>query len=136
MSWNQITLDVPDDLTDAVVGELSDDGVAGVWESAAAQPGRTRLILYFNHHSNLERVESRLGTIFDRLRLPLPAVSRSVVEECDWTGEWKKSYTSFPIGTIFSSFRVGKNPAALTIGCRFESIRGRHLEPELMRPLN
>ena len=33
MSWNQLTLDVPDELVDAIVGELSSDGVAGVWET-------------------------------------------------------------------------------------------------------
>ena len=101
MSWNQITLDVPDDLKDAVVGELSGDGVAGVWETDAPQPGLTRLVLYFNPRSNLESIENRLRTIFERSSLQKPVISRGIVEECDWTGEWKKSYTSFPIGDDF-----------------------------------
>jgi ribosomal protein L11 methyltransferase len=101
MSWNQLTLDVPDDLTDAVIGELSDDGVAGVWEIDIPEPGLTRLILYFGPRSNLERIEDQVRTVFDRASRKIPAISRSIVEERDWTGEWKKSYTSFPIGDDF-----------------------------------
>jgi len=101
MSWNQLTLDVPDDLKDAIVGELSFEGVSGVWEDGQPQPGHTRLVLYFSPRSNLETIESCLATIFARTGLQPPAISRSMVEECDWTEEWKKSYTSFPIGDDF-----------------------------------
>jgi ribosomal protein L11 methyltransferase len=101
MSWNQLTLDVPDDLIDAVVGELSGDGVAGVWESLAPEPGFTRLVLYFNFRSNLEQIETLVRSIFQRAERQNPLISRSTVEECDWTQEWKKSYTSFPIGNDF-----------------------------------
>jgi ribosomal protein L11 methyltransferase len=101
MSWNQLTLDVPDDLIDAIVGELSGDGVAGVWESLAPEPGVTRLILYFGLRSNLERVETLVRSIFQRAERQNPLISRATVEECDWTQEWKKSYTSFPIGGDF-----------------------------------
>src|SRR5687768_12503874 len=101
MSWNQLTLDVPDDLKDAIIGELSEDGVSGIWESGEPQPGHTRLILYFNARSDLENIEGRLCTIFARTGLQHPAFSRSMVEECDWTEEWKKSYTSFPIADDF-----------------------------------
>ncbi len=101
MSWNQITLDVPDDLKDAVVGELSEDGVAGVWETDGPGAGLTRLVLYFDLRSDLENVEKRVGAVFKRSNQPIPAMSRSLVEECDWTGEWKKSYTSFPVGDDF-----------------------------------
>jgi len=99
--WNQITLEVPDDLKDAVVGELSEDGVAGVWEDAGVTPGFTRLIAYFRHRSNLDRLESRILDVFVRTSFSAPNISRGVVEECDWTEEWKKSYTSFPIGNAF-----------------------------------
>ena len=95
MSWNQLTLDVPDDLKDAVVGELADEGVSGVWENGQ------QLVLYFSPRSNLETIETRLAAIFTRTGLKPPAITRSLVEECDWTGEWKKSYTSFPIGDDF-----------------------------------
>jgi ribosomal protein L11 methyltransferase len=101
MSWNQITLDVPDDLIDAVVGELSGDGVAGVWESHSPEPGLTRLVLYFSHRLKLENIESLVRSIFERAERRGPVFSRSVVEECDWTEEWKKSYTSFPIADSF-----------------------------------
>jgi ribosomal protein L11 methyltransferase len=101
MSWNQLTLDVPDDLIDAVVGELSGDGVAGVWESPGAPPGATRLVLYFSPRANLERVENVIRSIFYRVQQSSPAVTRGVVEEADWTEEWKKSYRSFPIADSF-----------------------------------
>jgi ribosomal protein L11 methyltransferase len=101
MSWNQITLDVPDDLIDAVVGELSGAGVAGVWESLAPETGLTRLVFYFGIRSNLDQVEALVRSIFQRAERQNPLISRAMVEECDWTQEWKKSYTSFPIGNHF-----------------------------------
>ena len=58
MSWNQLTLDVPDDLKDAIVGELSYEGVSGVWEEGQPQPGHTRLVLYFSSLSDLKNIES------------------------------------------------------------------------------
>jgi ribosomal protein L11 methyltransferase len=39
-----------------------------------------------------------------------PAISRKVVEECDWTEEWKKSYTSFPVGDNFFIVPSWENP--------------------------
>ena len=95
MSWNQISFDVSDDLKDAVIGELSDEDVAGVWETD------TGLVFYFGPRSNLENIENRIRTVFARSLLQNPMFSRSIVEDCDWTGEWKKSYTSFPIGDDF-----------------------------------
>jgi ribosomal protein L11 methyltransferase len=99
--WNQITLEVPDDLKDAVVGELSDGGVTGVWEDAAGAPGSTRLIAYFAYRSNLTNVERGIRDVFGRVAYPEPSILRSVVEECDWTEQWKKSYRSFPVGDDF-----------------------------------
>jgi ribosomal protein L11 methyltransferase len=101
MSWHQLILDVPDDLIDAVVGEVSGDGVAGVWESHVPEPGMTRLVIYFNIRSNLDTVEDSVRTVFQRADRSNPPISRSIVEDLDWTGEWKKSYTSFPIGDDF-----------------------------------
>ena len=101
MSWNQLTIDVPDDLVDAVVGELSADGVAGVWETPSAQPELTRLVCYFNQRGSFEQIEKIIHAIFDRLELPRPAIGRTLVEERDWTEEWKKSYRSFPIADSF-----------------------------------
>jgi ribosomal protein L11 methyltransferase len=101
MSWNQITFDVPDDLIDPVVGELAGHGVAGVWESHAPQSGLTRLVLYFHARSNLEEIENAIRSVFQRSQRQSPAISRAVVEDRDWTEEWKKSYTSFPIADDF-----------------------------------
>ncbi len=101
MSWNQLTLDVPDDLKDAIIGEVSDDGIAGVWESDSPEPGLTRLVLYFAARSNIEKIESQLHNIFRRCGSKSPVISRSIVEDHDWTEEWRKSYTSFPIGNDF-----------------------------------
>jgi len=101
MSWNQLTLDVPDDLIDAIVGELSGEGVAGVWERPAPDLRLTRLVLYFTHRSNLDKIETLIRAIFQRVRQQGPPISRAVVEECDWTEEWKKSYASFPIADSF-----------------------------------
>ena len=111
MSWNQLTIDVPDDLIDAVVGELSSDGVAGVWESHSPEPGLTRLVLYFHPRSNLEQIEHSVRSIFQRAQKASPAISRTLVEECDWTEEWKKSYTSFPISDDFFVIPSWENTA-------------------------
>jgi ribosomal protein L11 methyltransferase len=111
MSWNQLTIDVPDDLIDAVVGELSTAGVAGVWESHSPEPGLTRLVLYFHPRSNLEQVEHSVRSIFQRAQKPSPAISRTLVEECDWTEEWKKSYASFPISDEFFVIPSWENTA-------------------------
>ena len=114
MSWNQLTVDVPDGLIDAVVGEVSGEGVAGVWESHAPEPGLTRLVLYFRLGSDIEKIKNQVRAIFQRLERPNPAISHAVVEDCDWTEEWKKSYASFPIGNDFfviPSWEDSKCPA-------------------------
>ena len=111
MSWNQLTIDVPDDLIDAVVGELSGHGMEGVWESHSPESGLTRLVLYFGFRSNLERIENDVRTLFSRAGRQNPAISRAVVQECDWTEEWKKSYTSFIVGDDFFVIPSWETPA-------------------------
>ena len=95
MSWNQLSFDVPDELRDAVIGELSDEDVAGALETD------TGLVFFFGPQSDLENIENGIRAVFARSQRQNPIFSRSIVEECDWTGEWKKSYTSFPIGDDF-----------------------------------
>src|SRR5260370_13561592 len=111
MSWNQLTVDVPDDLVDAVVGEISGYGVEGVWESRSPESGLTRVVLYFGLRSNLERIEDEIRTLFSRCGRQNPAISRTVVEDCDWTEEWRKSYTSFTVGNDFFVVPSWENPA-------------------------
>ena len=83
--WKQITLDVPDDLKDAIVGELSEEGVSGVWENAGPSPGLTGLTLYFNSNSDLRSIERLICDVFDRSSCARPKISRTIVEACDWT---------------------------------------------------
>jgi ribosomal protein L11 methyltransferase len=99
--WHQITFNVPYELVDAVVGELAEDGVAGVWEDDSAEDGSACVHLYFPPQSDLNRIEERLRTLFSRSDRELQTITRSVVEECDWNEEWKKSYTAFPVGDDF-----------------------------------
>src|SRR2546426_4128516 len=110
MSWNQLTVDVPDDLVDPVVGELSGDAVAGVWENESPQSGYTRLVLFFGPRSNLERIQRHIRAVFGRSGRQDPGISTTIVEECDWTEEWKKSYTSFPVGDDFFVIPSWENP--------------------------
>jgi ribosomal protein L11 methyltransferase len=110
MSWNQVTIDVPDDLIDAVVGELSGHGIGGVWESHSPETGLTRLVLYFGFRCDLEKIQDEVQTVFSRMGRQTPAISRKIVEECDWTEEWKKSYTSFEIADNFFIVPSWENP--------------------------
>ena len=133
MSWNQLTLDVPDDLKDAIVGELSFEGVSGIWEEGQPRPGHTRLVVYFNSPSDLKSIETCVATIFARTGLEAPLISKEMVEECDWTEEWKKSYTSFEIGNDFFVIPSWEHVPAPTIGCPSVSIRGKRSGRELTR---
>src|SRR5262245_8105846 len=101
MAWTQLTLDVPDDLVDTIVGAFHVDGAARVWESDSPAPGLTRLVAYFSLRSDIEKIQGDVHTIFQRVAKQTPAMSRALVEERDWTEEWKKSYTSFPIADSF-----------------------------------
>ena len=100
-SCQQLTVDVPEELKDAVIGELSECGAAGIWESGEPLPGITRLEIYFDRAFDLQDVESRLQLVFTRANLPAPKLTTVAVADRDWLGEWKKSYVSFPIGRGF-----------------------------------
>lgn len=99
--WNKLTIDVPDDLKDAVVGELSECGVAGVCDEDDTSSNKSKLVAYFAQPVDLDPVETRIRDIFERARCKPPLITQSQVEEQDWTEEWKKSYASFPIGDDF-----------------------------------
>jgi hypothetical protein len=92
MPWHEITLDTPDALKDAVIGELNELGAAGVWES-----GDTELTAYFDNPPNLESIRS----LFTREGFPAPEIVFSDVADRDWGEEWKKSWSSFAMGERF-----------------------------------
>jgi ribosomal protein L11 methyltransferase len=100
-SCQQLTIDVPEQLKDAVIGELSELGADGFWESGEPSPSITRLEVYFSNPIRLEDVELRLSPIFFGSSLSLPRIVTGTVADRDWLGEWKKSYVSFPIGRGF-----------------------------------
>jgi len=92
MPWHEITLDVPDILKDAVIGELTELGADGVWESSD-----TQLTAYFEKPPNLESIH----LLFEREGLSLPQIKLAPVADRDWSEEWKKSWSSFPMGNRF-----------------------------------
>lgn len=89
---HQITFDIPDTLKDAVIGELTELGAAGIWESGDAE-----LTAYFDAVPTLKSVHS----IFERAGLPVPAMDSAAVADRDWGEEWKKSWSSFALGSRF-----------------------------------
>ena len=101
MPWKQITFDLPEDLKDAAIGELSAHGAAGIWESVDPLPGMSRLVAYFDPSTDVESIKCELSALFERIELAAPAISAETVADRDWTEEWKKSYSSFPIGNDF-----------------------------------
>jgi ribosomal protein L11 methyltransferase len=100
-SCQQLTIDVPEELKDAVIGEFSELGADGIWESGEPAPAVTRLEIYFNNPIRLEDVETGIGPVFVRAGLATPHIVFGSVADRDWLGEWKKSYVSFPIGRGF-----------------------------------
>jgi ribosomal protein L11 methyltransferase len=101
MPWLTITVDVPEELKDAFVGEFSRDRILGVWEKPAPGDQRIELVLYFDEARKPPLVEARVGRLFERNGYPVSEVRFGVQEQEDWTREWRKGYTSFPIGDRF-----------------------------------
>ena len=100
-SCQQLTIDVPEELKDAVIGELSELGADGFWENGEPSTSITRLEVYFSQPIRIEDVESRIRFIFHGSRISPPTIVIRAVADRDWLGEWKKSYVSFPIGRGF-----------------------------------
>lgn len=101
MPWNEITVTVPNSLKDAISGELSELGAAGIWESEETGPDHTRLVAYFEQSADIEAVRDALQTLFQREELILPAFAIRSIEDQDWGERWKKSWKSFPLGRRF-----------------------------------
>jgi len=85
MSWSEITLKVPNALKDAVTGELSELGAAGIWESG------DELVAYFAAPPNLDSIRSAMHALFQRSGTTPPSLALSTIEDRDWGEEWKKS---------------------------------------------
>jgi ribosomal protein L11 methyltransferase len=101
MAWTEIALVVPDSLKDAVSGELSELGAAGIWEDEETAGGHTRLVAYFEHPPEFDALRTILQPIFERDGLELPRLQFSPVKDQDWGEQWKKHWASFPLGRRF-----------------------------------
>src|SRR5688572_7510399 len=102
MPWIEITLFVPDLLKDAVSGELSELGAAGIWESEETDPGgNTRLAAYFEPAPELDTIRAALHPIFEREGLDLPDLKSTTLKDQDWGGQWKRRWTAFALGRRF-----------------------------------
>lgn len=102
MTWNQLFIELPESLKDAAIGELSDHGAAGVWESGEPAPGLVQLTVYFDQTSDLDAIRNSLRQLYQRSGTHgEPRLQRVQVDERDWGEEWKKSWSSFAIGSRF-----------------------------------
>jgi ribosomal protein L11 methyltransferase len=120
MSWHTITVRIPEDLRDAIVGEFSADHIAGVWERAVnGDDGGypLELVLYFDQIPPL--VDARIGRLFARNGFSPSEAIAGIQEREDWTREWRKGFTSFPLGRGFMVVPSWETPP--------ESARDRHI---------
>jgi ribosomal protein L11 methyltransferase len=101
MPWTEIALLVPDFLKDAVTGELSEVGAAGLWEDEGPSTGGVRLVAYFENPPELDTLRTVLQPIFQREGLDLPELKSASVKDQDWGEQWKKHWASFPLGRRF-----------------------------------
>ena len=74
MSWLTMTVDVPEELKDAFVGEFSRDRILGVWGKTAPGNQRIELVLYFDEARTPPLVEARVGRLFERNGYPVSDV--------------------------------------------------------------
>jgi ribosomal protein L11 methyltransferase len=101
MPWQTITLTLPEQLKDAIVGEFSSDGIAGVWEREAPGGNGTEMVLYFEAGHVPPLIDARVGRVFQRNGFQAPVVKVGLQEKQDWTREWRKGFTRFPVGDRF-----------------------------------
>ena len=101
MSCTRITVDVPDPLKDLFAAELSSDDIAGIWENPLPDAGMTRMIVYVDSSADASPPCTRIRHLFEQHGYPSPNLDVGVEESVDWTLEWRKGYTSFPIGRSF-----------------------------------
>src|SRR5262245_60382956 len=101
MPWTEVILTVPDDLKDAMIGELSALGASGTWERGEPSPGHTQLVAYFESSASLDVIRESLHTLFHREDLQPPVLEFRSVKDQDWGEQWKKHWAPFPIGRRF-----------------------------------
>ena len=116
LPWRTITIDTPDELKDAIVGEFSVDGIRGVWEKPMEGSERTELVIYFDEDHLPPLAQARVGRVFERNGYKLPKVILGSQEQEDWIRNWRKGYTSFPIGTRFSVVPSWEDPEDAGVG--------------------
>lgn len=98
--WPTITVRVgpeaPLETTAALAGEFADDGIAGLWERESS-PGAIDVVLYFER--DVPPLASvRIERFFARHGLAPPTMAFGVQEREDWNENWRKGFSSFPIG--------------------------------------
>jgi ribosomal protein L11 methyltransferase len=97
----RITADVPNHLKDILVAELSSEDIAGIWENPLPDPEMTRMIVFVDSDSESTKYSSRIRHVFERHATPVPDLTVAVEGPVDWTLEWRKGFTNFPIGRTF-----------------------------------
>ena len=95
MPWTQISLAVPDSLRDALTGELTEAGAVGILDEGQ------HFLAYFTEPVDKELILKLVNALFARSGLPFPAVSWETIHDQDWAEDWKKTWSSFPIGSRF-----------------------------------
>lgn len=99
--WTTLSLHVPDPLLkDALVGEFSQDAIAGVWERASS-PEQTEVVFYFDSPGLPPLARARIQRVFERNGHAAPAIEVGHEGAVDWSLGWRKGFTAFEIGTRF-----------------------------------
>lgn len=98
MPRTRIRLTASEELLDALVGLLEDQGLEGTVVDSA---DGACVQLFLSPESDLTSVRSIIELAFHRTGLPIPALEVREVEERDWTAEWRRSQTAFPVGERF-----------------------------------
>lgn len=139
MSWITISIEAPEELKDALVGEFSSDRILGVWERPSTEPGSLDLVFFFEPQHVPPLIEARSGRVFERNGYAAPEVKVGTEEKKDWSVLWRKGYTSFPVGRRFqvmpsweSSSGIEKGRIAIEIDPGLAFGTGTHETTQLM----
>jgi ribosomal protein L11 methyltransferase len=112
-TWTTLSLRVPDPLLkDALVGEFSQDAMAGVWERALSPDDETELVFYFDSPDLPPLARARVQRVFERNGHAAPAIEVGDEGAVDWSLDWRKGFTAFEIGTRFRVVPSWEEPPA------------------------